>query len=152
MKSKPIFWSVAIIAVLFLLFALPRMTNPNKALLAKLTAAGIECIGGHANLAQHFHPILNIIVDGVKETIPADVGNITGCMAELHVHDANGTLHIETVALREVRLKEFFVVWDRLIEREGYNVTMTVDGKVNSALGELILKDKQNIVLEYKSK
>ncbi len=137
--------------LLIALFAWPKINNPNKGLLARLESAGLGCLNGHSNALQHFHPRLIITIDGSAEAIPANFGISSGCMGEIHTHDATGTLHVETLfADKAVYLKDFFTVWDKTIERDGYAVSMTVDGKPSYELGNLLLKDKQQIVLEYK--
>lgn len=113
----------------------------------------IACLpNGHTNIALHFHPELVISVDGTKEQIPANIGSISACMAEVHTHDATGKIHIEAVrAGRTYTLNDFFRVWGRDIERTGYTVVMTVDGQPNQESGNLVLKDGQKIELVYAS-
>ena len=149
-KRTPIIISVVLGLVLVALFAWPKINNPNRALLAQLEEAGIECIGSHNRAGQHFHPRLSIVVDGLDEGVPANVGVVSNCMAEIHTHDATGIIHVETLdANKVVHLKDFFTVWNRSIEREGYNIKMTVDEKESSLLGDLTLSDGQRIVLTY---
>lgn len=151
-KRTPVIIGVALAVVLLTLFMIPKLTDPTRGFASVWADAGIECLaGGHARAAQHFHPKLAIGVDGLQEAIPANVGLIKTCMAEIHTHDASGTLHVETLAADKiVHLKDFFTVWGKTIQREGYSLLMTVDDKPNFELGELTLKDGQIIVLEYK--
>lgn len=152
-KRTPIIISVILGLVLVALFAWPKINNPNGAMLAQLEKAGIECIGSHNRAGQHFHPHLSVVVDGLDEGIPASVGVVSNCMAEIHTHDAAGTIHVETIdADKVVYLRDFFTVLGKSIERDGYNVTMSVDEKENLLLGDLILNDGQRIVLEYTKK
>ncbi len=140
-----------IIAILAILFAWPRGNDSDKGFLAQLKSAGIECLSSHSNVLQHFHPQLSITVDGASELIPANVGIVGNCMSEIHTHDATGIVHVETLsAHKTVYLKDFFIVWGKTIEREGYSVAMMVEGQPSGELGNLLLKDKQQILLEYK--
>mgnify|MGYP001608493623 CR=1 FL=1 len=149
-KRTPIIVGGFLAAVLIALFAWPKINNPNRSLIAAFNAAGIDCMGGHARATQHFHPHLTISVDGLTESIPASVGLLNNCMAEIHTHDSTGTLHVESPDGNKVfYLKNFFNVAGKPFEREGYTVSMTVDGQPNSELGNLILRDGQQIVLDY---
>jgi len=113
----------------------------------------IACLpNGHANVSLHFHPDLAITVDGVNETIPANIGISSNCMAEVHTHDATGKVHVEAVkAGRTYTLNDLFHVWGKDMARPGYTTTMTVDGQPNPELGDLVLKDAQKIAVAYTS-
>lgn len=125
--------------------------------------AKIGCLPqGHGNLAQHFHLHLTIVIDGVTQTIPASVGVAPSCMSEIHTHDASGELHVESVLMgKKFTLGQFFSVWgknfsrDRIFDRavgDGYELLMTVDDVETQEFGDIVLKDDQKIVIEYKKK
>lgn len=109
---------------------------------------------GHTNLAVHIHPVLSISVDGERETIPANIGIRSSCMAEVHTHDGTGMLHVETATadrINELTLSHFFDVWGKDIERDGYDLTARVNGEaVNDSAG-IMFEDRQEIELEYTS-
>lgn len=110
----------------------------------------IACLpNGHENLAQHIHPELTITVDGEREVVPANIGLTPSCMAEIHTHDATGKIHIESVTERTFTLAEFFLVWGKTLEREGYTVAVTADGEVVADPGALVLKDHQQLKIIY---
>ena len=89
-------------------------------------------------------------MDGIEETIPASVGNVSRCTAEIHTHDLTGTIHVESPsATREFFFKDVLTVWGRALERPGYALEMTVDGAPSTEGEELMLKDKQQITLNY---
>jgi hypothetical protein len=153
---KPLLITMGAFILLIILFALPHILNPQATPdYGPWAAAGISCVNEALQLAQHFHPNLAIMVDGKAEEVPPNTGITPTCAAEIHVHpyasdNPPGTLHIETpFASKTFYLKQFFAVWGKTIERPGYTVTMTVDGKPNTDLGELILKDQERIVLTY---
>ncbi len=153
MKNKFLTWILVIVFIVSLggLFYYPRtQTNPQT---NKWEEAGIDCLTmGHQRLSQHFHPHLTVEVDETGEIIPADIGLLTNCMAEIHTHDSSGTIHVEAASgAKEFRLGQFFAVWGKSIERPGYTLEATVDGQLyTEAVENLILKDKQQIVLKYK--
>ncbi|MEK7191986.1 MAG: hypothetical protein AAB646_00520 [Patescibacteria group bacterium] len=133
------------------LFLWPQIYNPYGEIINKYKKAGLECMSGHARAIQHFHPHLTILVDNKEEGMPANLGIVSNCMGEIHTHDATGTLHVESSSADKVfYFKQFFGIYDKPMEREGYSLTMAVDGQPSQELGELVLKDKQEIVLEYK--
>jgi len=113
----------------------------------------VACIAGHQDLSQHFHVILTITVDNVAEIIPANVGIISGCMAEVHTHDTTGELHIESGQPgKTFKLGDFFAVWGKSIERPGYALEMLVNGTPRTNGSDFVLRDDQRIELRYTKK
>ena len=55
------------------------------------------CLGDHSNIGVHYHPIIEIVINGQQVTIPANTGiNHDGCsMRGVHTHDSSGKIHIE---------------------------------------------------------
>lgn len=96
----------------------------------------------------HIHPELKVFVNGQPEIIPANLGIKPGCTRELHTHDTDGIIHVESAVDRGYKFSDFLRVWDRPVEREDYVLKMTVDG-VETTDSNFVLKDKQQIVLEY---
>ncbi len=100
----------------------------------------------------HIHPTLKISVDGVDEVIPAQVGIKDGCMSPLHTHDTSGKIHVESPEARDFTLGDFFAVWGKTLARDGFVLTVLVDGAVADYVtgpDEQVLKDDQQIVLQY---
>src|SRR3989338_1923756 len=125
-KSKYI-WVVIGLAVLAGLFMWPKLNDPNKDVKKAWATANVNCLPSHQNASLHIHQQLEILVDGQAEILPAEIGIVRGCMAELHTHDASGTIHLESVtAGKKFKLGDFFAVWRKPYEREGYKVAMTV--------------------------
>ena len=119
-------------------------------------------IGGHTNLEFHIHSNLKIIIDGKQETVPADIGIDYGIMRPVHTHDDSEEIHIEGPCKRDFTLKDFFSIYkkdfnsqcifDKCINTNNKgSLKMFVDGKENQEFENLVLKDKQEIVIEYKS-
>lgn len=152
MKSNKstIIWVVAIVLVLVGLFGWSKINDPNKELKKKITEAGVECLSSGAKLAQHIHPHLVIKMGGKDVNIPANIGIINGCESEIHTHDTTGIIHVESPRGDQAfTLNQFFVVWNRPLEQEGYTLKATVDKKPLENPKGLILKEKQEILLEY---
>ncbi len=150
-KNKSGFFILGIILLLIAFFIWNRLTNLDLKDVAAWKSAGLDCINeGVTTLGQHIHPQVRIYVDGTEEFIPAHIGLIRSCTSEIHTHEDMPNIHVESAFADKVfKLGEFFVVWDEPIERPGYKVEMTVDGQTSTDLGNLVLKDKQQIVLKY---
>jgi len=143
-------WIIGLIVFIAALFVWQKFSDPNRALVKKWKAAGVECLASHERAALHFHPQLKIELDGQSQTIPPNIGIVTGCMAEIHTHDSSGTIHVETtLTQKKMHLKHFFAVWDKPFSKSGYNLEMLVDNAASTAGGDLILKDGQQIILRY---
>ncbi len=117
--------------------------------------SGVACLpNGHQNVEVHIHPLLKISVDGEPEEIPANIGVTGSCMAEVHTHDTSGAIHIETFdrkRLSDISLNDFFAVWDRDIQRDGYELEIFQDGTARSSIAEVEMKDRSIIELNYVS-
>lgn len=132
------------IIILGILFYIPRIGK-------KTIATDVPCLVTNIPLQQHIHPILKITVDGKAEAIPANIG-LNSCERAIHTHDDAGTLHVEAQDNSEYTLGDFFTVWGKQIDKPGYTVTITIDGKPNTEIKNLKLKDKQEIILIYAKK
>ena len=107
---------------------------------------GVSCLDPSiSTLKQHIHPHLQIFIDDKNEEIPANIGLSSDCEKALHTHDTDGIIHVEAQDTRQYTLGDFFSVWDKKIDRFGYKLKMNLPGKPE----ELILKDKQEIILKY---
>jgi len=109
----------------------------------------------------HIHPQLAIMIDGVRQTIPAQIGITNGCMNPLHTHDATGTIHVESPVKLDFTLADFFAVWGKTFNQnqildskvdDTHEITMTVNGKWSDEFENLVLKDGDLIVISYDKK
>ena len=108
----------------------------------------------------HIHPQLKLVIDGKETPVPANIGlSVVGCERAIHTHDVSGEIHIEPNYYQAFTLGDFFSVWQQPFDQThilnkaadaDHQVIMTVDGQPNTEFGNLILKDKQQIVIEYK--
>ncbi|MBI4085907.1 MAG: hypothetical protein HY433_01535 [Candidatus Liptonbacteria bacterium] len=109
----------------------------------------------------HIHPRLRIVINGAEQIIPASIGVSPSCMHPLHTHDTIGTIHIESPEQRDFTLGDFFAVWNKPFDKSQvldykadatHEIVMAVGGQPSDAYENLIFKDNQQIVIEYKSK
>jgi hypothetical protein len=116
-------------------------------------------IGGHTNLAMHIHPSLRIMIDGEQRSIPGGIGLGSGLMRPIHTHDGSGEMHVEGPCKRTFSLGEFFDVWGEEFSSEcifdncvaSGKLKVTVNGEESGRFREIILEDKDSIVIEYTS-
>ncbi|PWU82442.1 MAG: hypothetical protein DLM72_01575 [Candidatus Nitrosopolaris wilkensis] len=118
-------------------------------------------------IIMHFHPHLNLMIDGKPVTVPSQIGidpslwkdhsldqygmqamaNGMSGMAQLHTHDATGTIHVESSIIRNYTLGEFLHIWGGL-DTSGKTVKATIDGKPVSDYRATILRDGEHINLQ----
>ena len=70
-------------------------------------------------------------------------------MAPIYTTDNSGLINIGSVANRNYTLGEFFQIWG--LDLSSKTVKATVDGKQVQDFKNIILRDKENIVLDVKS-
>lgn len=108
----------------------------------------------------HWHPNLEIVVRGEKQTIPPNVG-IGGQystqpmgMAPVHTHDdaVKGVIHLEFSGLvrrEDTTLGQFLKSWDKDITSFGPNPTLVVNGELRPELENYEMKDGDKMELSY---
>ena len=139
-------------------FGFNSLTGENKE--CKTAPVNEINIGSHTNLKLHIHSNLKILIDGVEQQIPPNIGVSSGILRPLHTHDEPGKIHIEGQCAREFTLGEFFSVWGKTFNSscifdkctDSGELKFFVNGKENSDFEKVILRDDQEIVIEYKSK
>lgn len=140
-KGNTAVWVVVAVVIgliIILLFSAP-----------KTASSTVPCLVNGLPLVQHIHPRLRVIIDGKEQIIPTDIG-IGACERAIHTHDTTGEIHVEAQDNRAYTLGDFFDVWGKPLMKEGYAVEMTVDDAPSQEFGDLKLKDKQMIVVQYK--
>lgn len=108
----------------------------------------------------HWHPYLQIIIDGEKQAIPANIG-LSGGHKPMHTHETNGIIHVENhkPTARNMILGYFFEVWEKKFNKDCIfeyctdtgTLKMTVNGNENHDFELYALHDGDEIVIEYRS-
>ena len=111
----------------------------------------------------HWHPRLEIYINGEKQEIPANVGILPTKHEEIHTHEDNkeGIIHMEMqgiVTKEETRLGRFFEIWgkkfsssqifDSKNSSEGA-VKMLVNAKTNKDFENYQMHDGDKIEIRY---
>jgi hypothetical protein len=123
----------------------------------------IACLpNGHQKLAMHIHARMEIFVNGNQESVPAGIGVASDCLAEVHTHQADNVIHIETSAAgEEFTLGDFYRVWEQSIDRPDFDLEVFVndekvwgprveDKKVETPQA-VVLTDGEKLRLQYTS-
>ncbi len=161
MKVKPIYIMLIVIILIFgSLFVLFRSSNKT------------QNINGVPQQPIHWHPKLKIIIKGEEQFIPPNIGisignNIDNQISDMrmsptHTHESDGTIHLENNRPWEkpetLTLGYFFKIWGKNFNSScvfeycndnNRKLIMTVNGKPNFELEKYVMKDKDEIVIEY---
>ncbi|MBI2621190.1 MAG: hypothetical protein HYW63_00900 [Candidatus Levybacteria bacterium] len=111
----------------------------------------------------HWHPRLEIYVNGEKQETPANIGILPTKHEEIHTHDdaPEGILHMEMnglVTKDETRLGRFFEIWEKqfnssqIFEFKNSSeaaVKMLVNGKANRDFENYHMRDGDRIEIRY---
>ena len=108
----------------------------------------------------HIHPHLTILINGVDQKIPANIGITSVCMNSIHIHDDSGTLHVESPVKKDFTIGDFFAVWDKQFNKNQildyksdstHVITVTVNDKLVETFENTLINDGDKIVIEYKA-
>ena len=104
-----------------------------------------------ARTGLHWHPQIEMYVRGEKYEIPANMG-LAGVHKPIHTHEDLPLIHLEFSGLveeQDIMLGEFFKNWGRDMRSFGENVRMTVNGVENTDLERYIMRDGDQIRIDY---
>ncbi|PIN89942.1 hypothetical protein COU60_02515 [Candidatus Pacearchaeota archaeon CG10_big_fil_rev_8_21_14_0_10_34_76] len=124
--------------------------------------------------AVHWHPRITIKVDGETIPISTDIGlsvgkivdtSLSGMrMSPTHTHETDGTIHLEnnnpSSKPETLTLGYFFYVWDKQFSSkcifeyctDNGELKMHVNGVENNEFENYVMKDKDEILIEYTSR
>ncbi|MCL5006916.1 MAG: hypothetical protein M1153_02120 [Patescibacteria group bacterium] len=125
--------------------------NTEEANVNNQSTSSVPCLVPGVAVLQSFETRLAILVDGQRQNIPKGIGINGSCTGELSTIDGNGIISVKAQNDRKYTLGDFFAVWGVSMEQPGYSLTMTVNGKPSTELGNLVLAKNQQIILSYSS-
>ena len=124
--------------------------------------------------AVHWHPRLTIKIDDEIITVPTNIGISVGKivdtqlsdmrMSPTHTHETDGTIHLEnnnpSSKPETLTLGYFFYVWDKQFSSscifeyctDKGELKMYVNGEENLEFENYLMRDKDEILIEYISK
>jgi len=160
-KKKPIFMITGIVIVLIIgYFMFFNNGSEEKPIIVPGDDISIN-LDEVPKRAIHWHPTLTVIINGDANTIPANLGGRPGAHLPIHTHDTTGKLHMESnrPTPETVILGYFFdriygktfnsnCIYDECNGPEG-SMTMTVNGEPNFKFDKYVMKDNDNIVIEF---
>jgi hypothetical protein len=124
---------------------------------SRVAAAGLDL--GPMGTAEHYHPHLRIVINGVDVPVAPNIGvdPTTGAMSALHTHEGDGTIHIEADSVGEVvTLGQFFTQWGITLSpgqiggvraKAGQQIVVTNGATVTGNPADLRLEPDQQILL-----
>ncbi len=138
----------------------PWGPNDGKALKARLKAIGLDALP-HEALKLHIHQRMAVLVNGKFFPLPAHIGidRNEKFITELHTHEPDGIIHVESPVNRKFTLGEFFDVWGLRFTKDclgGYctdgakKVRVWKDGEpVKGDPRKVTLTDHLSIIVAY---
>lgn len=138
----------------------PWPPNNGRTLQLRLRAIGLDPLREEGQVV-HIHQHLDLYADGVRVTVPAQLGIDAngGFISDLHTHDTSGIMHVESPTQRTFTLGQFFAVWGvplsascigGLCKTGGKQLRIWVNGApVTADPTRIVLDEHQEIVLAY---
>lgn len=140
----------------------PWPANNDASLQLRLREIGLEPLREEGQVV-HIHQHLDIYVNGEKVTVPAQIGIDAdgGFLSDLHTHETDGIMHVESPTQRSFSLGQFFAVWGlplsaecigSLCEQGARKLRVWVNGQeVTADPTRIVLAEHQEIVIAYGS-
>ena len=92
-----------------------------------------------------------ISVNGANEKIPANIGVLEKCNAEIYTVDSTKTVYLHPQdSNEELTLGKFFLIWGKELERS--EESAYVNGGLVENPDDVVLEDGKRILLEYRRK
>jgi hypothetical protein len=138
----------------------PWPANNGASLQLRLREIGLQPLREEGQVL-HIHQHLDIWVDGRKVTVPAQIGIDAGggFISDLHTHETDGIMHVESPTQQTFTLGQFFAVWglplsaaciSSLCERGARQLRLWVGGKeVTTDPKRIVLAEHQEIAIAY---
>jgi len=139
-----------IVSAVFFISGDPKTTLPKEEIVA---TSGL-----------HWHPKLEIYIDGKKQDIPANVGLTGQVHQKIHTHDEDakdGVVHMEmqgVVTKDDTKLGNFLRIWGKefsstqIFDKKNdgeKKVVMIVNGKENNEYENYLMKDGDKIEIRF---
>lgn len=109
----------------------------------------------------HIHPEIKIMINGVEQNIPEDIGVNAIGMTAIHTHEGGGLIHVEAPIQKDFTIGDFFAVWGKTFTQnqildsvvdESHQITVTVNGIVVETFENTVMHDEDKIIISYVQK
>ena len=135
----------------------PPWPAPTQDVAARVAAAGLDL--GPMGTAEHYHPMLRVVVEGEPVPVAPGIGvdPTTGAMSAVHTHEGDGTIHVESDAPGAVyTLGQLFTQWGVELGPDAVGGVRAPDGVrvlengrvLDGDPAEVRLRPDQELVLE----
>jgi len=116
-----------------------------------------EVVAHGERVIYHDHALIEYYLNGVKQTVPGDIGiSIENShplaqygpsgIAPIHTHDASGTIHIESKEQRRYTFGEFLDLWG--LDLPGKSASLFVNNQPITDVESYIIQDQDILRLE----
>jgi hypothetical protein len=138
----------------------PWPANNGARLQLRLRAIGLAPLSEEGQVL-HTHQHLDLFVDGKPVPVPANIGIDAdgGFISDLHTHETDGIMHVESPTKRDFTLGQFLAVWGlplsadtigTLRETGSKTLRVWVNGdEVTADPTRIVLAEHQEIVIAY---
>src|SRR3989344_3694547 len=157
-SSSIIYWVIGFITVVVILIIV--FLDSRNSISSKTTReVALTCTTEMAT-KFYIHPNLEIIINGKKQELPANIGVSPTCMNSLHTHDNSGEIHVESPEKRDFTLADFFAVWQKNYSKSqffdfkvdaSHTTRQTVNGIEVQDYENTILYDNDQIIIYYEA-
>lgn len=160
-ENKYVFPGVVVaIIIVFVGFIVYAVQNPAPDPRLKMTSRElVQLCTTETATKYHIHQHLTLILNKQEAEVPANIGiDNADCMHSIHTHDATGQIHVEAPVQKDFILGDFFFLWGKAFSKDQigdlkvdstHGLKMFINGQESSDFENLILKDKQDIVIDY---
>lgn len=124
----------------------PNNGVPGQNQASNISTSNVPCL---TSGAFHLHPRLVILLDGEEIPLPVNIGVEPNCVRELHTHEPDGVIHVESDVDKGYTFADFLGVWGLPLDQAGFITRLTVDGEFNDNDINFKLEDGQEVILEY---
>lgn len=157
-SSSVVWWigGVIVVAVALLIIGASKNSTSSKT----NREVALTCTTDMAT-QFHIHPHLDIMINGQRQEVLANIGIGITCMNALHTHDNSGTIHVESPEKRDLTLSDFFAVWNKTYNQNQildykvdnqHTIRETVNGNEVQDYENTVIHDKDQIVIYYEQK
>lgn len=165
MKKIPVTVIVVVVAGIILYLsnngANSAPTNSPPPSFAKMSSRelALVCLPKEGQ-GMHIHSHLSIIADKKAVAVPEHIGvdETKNCIHALHTHENDAILHVESPVTKNFTLGDFFAVSGKTFNKSQvldvavdseHGLKIYVDGKESTDFENLLLKDHQEIFIDY---